>query len=552
MKKMFYIVFSLLFISNLYSQNKWNFVWKLDQMPNQNPEVSSEMAIVKAGFDTDEDGWGEFICAYTDLAENYIMMYEANADNSYDLVWSWKYPLEANSFAGIAVGDIDNNGVVDIITTMPTIGADPSPPRLWVFQWNGVQGENKYGDYTTGEPEPINSWDFNIPAGQDFRPYSLSIEDIDNDGKNELVAGARTGDNGGEVVVAFFDGDLEGFGAWQIEYNLQGLKGGSTYNVTTGDLDKDGNKEIYAFVWNLFTMYIIECTGDSQYEVVDSLKTVYETQNIDYGALDAVRVADVNNDGTNELYIAGTEPENTIFVITNISDVSKITAGDVKELYHIPVNYNGKLRAMQIADPDGDGKMDLMIAGEQNGQIFDLEYKGSGDPADSANWELNVAFDIFDFANKVPFDSGSIDPRLFYGSPANDMDKDGKNEYVFVNYRTTFPNWSDDAYVWVIESDQATGIQELSPIPTGFSLAQNYPNPFNPSTNITFNLDKSGKTKIVVSDVLGRIVETLVDREMSAGEHQVRFNADGYSAGVYYYTLYTGDNSQTKKMILLK
>ena len=552
MKKMFYIVFSLLFISNLYSQNKWNFVWKLDQMPNQNPEVSSEMAIVKAGFDTDEDGWGEFICAYTDLAENYIMMYEANADNSYDLVWSWKYPLEANSFAGIAVGDIDNNGVVDIITTMPTIGADPSPPRLWVFQWNGVQGENKYGDYTTGEPEPINSWDFNIPAGQDFRPYSLSIEDIDNDGKNELVAGARTGDNGGEVVVAFFDGDLEGFGAWQIEYNLQGLKGGSTYNVTTGDLDKDGNKEIYAFVWNLFTMYIIECTGDSQYEVVDSLKTVYETQNIDYGALDAVRVADVNNDGTNELYIAGTEPENTIFVITNISDVSKITAGDVKELYHIPVKYNGKLRAMQIADPDGDGKMDLMIAGEQNGQIFDLEYKGSGDPADSANWELNVAFDIFDFANKVPFDSGSIDPRLFYGSPANDMDKDGKNEYVFVNYRTTFPNWSDDAYVWVIESDQATGIQELSPIPTGFSLAQNYPNPFNPSTNITFNLDKSGKTKIVVSDVLGRIVETLVDREMSAGEHQVRFNADGYSAGVYYYTLYTGDNSQTKKMILLK
>ena len=348
MKKMFYLIFSLLLISNLYSQNNWNFAWKLDQLPNQNPQVSSEMAIVKAGFDTDQDGWGEFLCAYTDMAENYILMYEANADNSYDLVWSWKYPVDANSFAGIAVGDIDNNGVVDIVTTMPTIAADPSPPRLWVFQWNGVQGENKYGDYTSGEAEPNNAWDFNIPAGLDFRPYSLTIEDIDHDGKNELVAGARTGDRGGEVMVAYFNGDLGGFGAWDIEYNLQGLTGGSTYNVTTGDLDGDGNQEIYAFVWNKFTLYIIECTGDRQYQVVDSLVTIYADKNIDYGALDAVRVADVNKDGINEMYIAGTEAENTIFEITNISDVSKITAADVKELYHIPVKYLGKLRQCRL------------------------------------------------------------------------------------------------------------------------------------------------------------------------------------------------------------
>ena len=111
---------------------------------------------------------------------------------------------------------------------------------------------------------------------------------------------------------------------------------------------------------------------------------------------------------------------------------------------------------MQIADPDGDGNLDLMIAGEQNGQIFDLEYKGSGDPADSANWDLTVAFDMFQYSGFAPFDSASIDPRMFYGSPAKDMDKDGKNEYVFVNYRTSFSNWADDAYIWIIENDQVT------------------------------------------------------------------------------------------------
>ena len=58
----------LIFISsNLFSQNQWDLVWKMDQMPFQVPQQGSEMAIVKAGFDTDQDGWGEFLCAYTDM-----------------------------------------------------------------------------------------------------------------------------------------------------------------------------------------------------------------------------------------------------------------------------------------------------------------------------------------------------------------------------------------------------------------------------------------------------------------------------------------------------
>ena len=135
MKRALLSLLLLLFGSNLFSQNNWDLVWKMDQMPFQPLQEPSEMAIVKAGLDTDRDGWGEFLCAYTDLGNNHLLMYEANADNSYDTVWYFQYPVPANSFAGIAVGDIDNNGKVDIVTTMPSVFnlADPSPPRLWVL-----------------------------------------------------------------------------------------------------------------------------------------------------------------------------------------------------------------------------------------------------------------------------------------------------------------------------------------------------------------------------------------------------------------------------------
>lgn len=559
MNKLLLSCILLLSASNLFSQNQWNLVWKMDQMPFQAPQEASEMGIVKAGFDTDQDGWGEFLCAYTDLGENYLLMYEANANNSYDTVWYFKYPLSANTFAGIAVGDIDNNGKVDIVTTMPTVFsvANPSPPRLWVFEWNGVIGQNKYGDYSSGSMQPTNEWNFDLPNNVDFRPYSLTIEDIDNDNINELIVGVRQGGRGREVLVASVAGELSGFGSWVIEYNLQGLTGGSLYSVTTGDLDNDGKKEIYAFIWNMFTLYIIESTGPDQYTLVDSLKSIYQSSGIDYGALDAVRVADVNNDGINEMYIAATEPNNTIFIITNISDVSQITAQDVKELYHIPVQAGGKFRSMWIADPDKDGKKSLMIGGELNGQIFDFEYSGQGNPADSTSWVNQVAFDIFQYSGFSPTASPTIDPRLFYGYPAQDMDKDGLNEYVFVNYRTSFSVWSGDGYVWIIESQTQTGIEdELINSPNGFVLKQNYPNPFNPSTTIQYALNSLQFVTLKVYDALGNEIANLVNEEKSAGTYQVEFNPETGiqkpASSIFFYRLQAGNYSETRKMVLIK
>jgi C1A family cysteine protease len=88
--------------------------------------------------------------------------------------------------------------------------------------------------------------------------------------------------------------------------------------------------------------------------------------------------------------------------------------------------------------------------------------------------------------------------------------------------------------------------------PNGFILEQNYPNPFNPSTHIKYAIANKQFVSIIVYDVIGNEIATLVNEEKSAGTYEVEFNANHLSAGVYYYTIVTDNFVQTKKMILLK
>jgi hypothetical protein len=98
-----------------------------------------------------------------------------------------------------------------------------------------------------------------------------------------------------------------------------------------------------------------------------------------------------------------------------------------------------------------------------------------------------------------------------------------------------------------------TGVDDdPSGLPTAFALAQNYPNPFNPVTVIDFALPKSGQVKLEVFNVLGQLVETLVDKSMPAGNHSVDFNASSKPSGVYFYRLTHQFGSQTRKMVILK
>jgi Secretion system C-terminal sorting domain len=85
-----------------------------------------------------------------------------------------------------------------------------------------------------------------------------------------------------------------------------------------------------------------------------------------------------------------------------------------------------------------------------------------------------------------------------------------------------------------------------------FSLSQNYPNPFNPSTRIKYSLEKGGSVSLKIYDMLGREIETLVNRYEGPGNYEVEFAPKSLSDGVYIYRLQAGTNYLLKKMIYLK
>ena len=88
--------------------------------------------------------------------------------------------------------------------------------------------------------------------------------------------------------------------------------------------------------------------------------------------------------------------------------------------------------------------------------------------------------------------------------------------------------------------------------PETYSLSQNYPNPFNPTTAISYRLSALSNVKLVVFDLLGREVTTLVNEKKEPGNYSVNFNASNLTSGVYFYKITAGSFTETKKMTLVK
>jgi hypothetical protein len=106
--------------------------------------------------------------------------------------------------------------------------------------------------------------------------------------------------------------------------------------------------------------------------------------------------------------------------------------------------------------------------------------------------------------------------------------------------------------VWIFVSP-GIGITPISnEVPAGFSLSQNYPNPFNPATKFQFQIAKLGNAMLVVYDMLGREVSTLVNQQLKPGTYEIDFEGSRFSSGVYFYRLISGDYSQTRKLIINK
>jgi GH35 family endo-1,4-beta-xylanase len=129
------------------------------------------------------------------------------------------------------------------------------------------------------------------------------------------------------------------------------------------------------------------------------------------------------------------------------------------------------------------------------------------------------------------------------------------------------PTWQTTAYLvrsdetarpallWLAQYVKANpmDVKEIAlQTPSSYELKQNFPNPFNPTTNIQYNIPKTSTVTLKVYDILGRLVQTLVNSEQKPGNYSVTFNAQNFSSGVYFYQLQAGSFTETKKLLLVK
>ena len=129
----------------------------------------------------------------------------------------------------------------------------------------------------------------------------------------------------------------------------------------------------------------------------------------------------------------------------------------------------------------------------------------------------------------------------------------GLTNFSFDDY-----NYSDSD-LWLIKTNSVGTLESFGSFnnPYTFSLNQNYPNPFNPSTTLQYDLPNDGFVNITIYDMLGNVINNLVNDNQNSGYKSVQWDATNnqgqqVSAGVYLYSIEAGDFRQTKKMILLK
>ena len=194
-----------------------------------------------------------------------------------------------------------------------------------------------------------------------------------------------------------------------------------------------------------------------------------------------------------------------------------LTLAALAAILALPLGANGAGdRIIFVSDRDG------------NYDIYAMNPDGSGQVALTTNL----------YADSLPDVAG--DGRIAFTSW-----RDGNSEiYVMGAYGGNNGDWPTS----VMDDDQ---IENMN-LPENFYLLQNYPNPFNARTTIRFVMTESQYINLVVYDLLGRKMETLLDGKLPSGTHSVIWDAENYSSSTYFYTIRSASSFETKKMILIK
>ena len=310
--------------------------------------------------------------------------------------------------------------------------------------------------------------------------------------------------------------------------------------------DEDGDSIVVNLAGSETVPYFVDVDGDSiEFEVEAANNDIFE---LSLDGYDLKLTPMANMFGEDTLHIVGTDGSgafvyDTVLVsITSVNDAptafTLITPDDSAEVVITALSAAGG------ATIDVSWTMSEDVDGDSVGYGFIL-FNGPYAEVTPALYSVNIEMTEISIPHSAAI--ALLETAGFQYIECDWMvfATDGQDTTVSSEIRTIILDARP-----VLSVDEAT-------IPEVFALHQNYPNPFNPTTNINYDIPESQVVSIMIYDVMGREVRTLINEFQEVGYRTIRWDATdnlgrSVSAGMYIYTIQAGDFRQVKKMVLLK
>lgn len=469
----------------------------------------------------------------------------------------WPKQMDRYIAASCSIGDINNDGQKDIVAQSRNL--------IYVY--------DTAGNVLPGFPYSI------IDSVNGSNSYSACvIADIDNNGTNEIIFGSHSSNAGQEGIVYVVKNDGTTYPGWPKFVAAWIYGAPSVY-----DVNNDGNLEIFIPEYGSSAtpaFYIFGYTKDGVNLPNFPIGPLY-------GMANQVTIANLDDDPAYEIMVDQNIQfgDDGQYVAFNL-DGTNVTG------FPLSLSKNTSFQQPIFGDFDNNGIMDMAgfsfefsTPKATKCYVYNtgLNYNSNrvinrmymyGETHEGYFSNSNVPVELTSFTastlnNNVYLKWTTASELNNKGFSVEKNAGNGFNEIAFVNgngtsaggftYQFTDENIQEGLFSYRLKQVDYNGAYEYSDIiqveiskPHTFSISQNFPNPFNPSTEISYSIAETGKVSIKVIDVLGNLVNELVNEIQYAGKHNVTFNGSDLSSGVYFCKIVSGNYSKTIKMNLLK
>ncbi len=555
-----------LFVTNGPRAGQRAFLYRNDGAPNYTFTKITDSPLVGDNARSDGSSWGDYdndgdpdayvatwygdrnlfydnsgAGAFTKITANTVV-----SDNDFSETCSW--------------GDYDNDGFLDLYVANSGDANSTGPQRNYLYHNNGNKTFTKI---TSG-----------AIATEAFYSRGVNWVDYDDDGDFDMFVANEENQNNNLYRNLLKESGVASFE--KITSSPLVADASISWSASWGDYDNDGDLDVFVANFGGQNDFLFRNEGNGAFTKITSGVLI-----TDGGHSACSGWGDYDNDGDLDLFVtnayANVQLKNSLYrnqlMETGSPDFEKITAGDL-------VNDLGWSYGFSWGDYDGDGDLDVFIARTfneaQNNAFFRNETRGrhwleincvgttSNRSAIGAKLHVKAAI-----AGKAVWQRRDIEGQSGYCGQ-NLQAHFGVGEATLIDsLKIVWPSGKVEVWrsikadtVLTLTEGPASSVLEgaHNAAPREFELAQNFPNPLSaptalgqPATMIRYTLPQPEVVSLIVYDMLGREVATLINAPRAAGEHQFFFRLPSEaSAGIYFYRMTAGTFRATKKLVVAR